>query len=808
MTAPQLARDLHTAGVGVFPCAVKFDTARKKYTKRPVTPGGEDWRITAQRPIDDPAVAWAGCTVFGVVMPPGTVAVDLDTYKPECTREAAAKDMGAAIAWEATLMQTTIGGGEHHAFKTPEGWEVRQGSGYGASGFDTRVAGRGFICAGEGYAPQGFGLLRLVAPDSLPPLPDSCRPLLEKHAPTHARRNGTPVVGDLAEIRKALEHIDPDMEQPQWCRVFYMVKDHLPAGGEDVLAVLDEWSSGELRGEPSLKYSGIDNVTHQWDSTKPDGTLHIGTLFYEAAQLGYVPQRLDVAAAFGGGAAQTADVDALAARILEEGGKPECAAELVAACTALPGNPLQRAAMFASLHRELKQAGLMTPELRGELAAAAGLSAPKRPKAPALPAGQTIPAGQAIPPLSWARGHTKGEGMRPKGTRENFAVMLAAYGLTVEYDVIGKELRVQGPGLPVSGTLKDDAVLAHLDSLANLNEFPKGDVPAMLVASAVGNEINPVADWIDSAPWGGQDAVGELFGQLTLHPGENVAEAELLWRTWIRGAVAIGLGLTHRMEHVLVLVDPDGGAGKTRFFSSLCPHDLRKDSVTLDPSNKDSVKIATSYWLVELGELDATFGKANHARLKSFLSAEEDQIRLPYGRAYLKFPRHTAFFGSVNEPQFLVDASDNRRFWPIRITHADHAHDIDVQQVWAQAAAEVRAGQTWHLADDDKRRLAEHNERFRAKSRVVDVLSTVITAGGVPSDHLTITECLARGQFNNPLKSDLNEGAAWMRKNGWSETARNGKRGFLVPAMLPVSGVQPAEAFATPPPPPTTDMRH
>ena len=45
-----------------------------------------------------------------------------------------------------------------------------------------------------------------------------------------------------------------------------------------------------------------------------------------------------------------------------------------------------------------------------------------------------------------------------------------------------------------------------------------------------------------------------------------------------------------------------------------------KDGITLNPSDKDSVMQCVRNWIVELGELDATFRKSDIASLKSFIN--------------------------------------------------------------------------------------------------------------------------------------------------------------------------------------------
>lgn len=490
---------------------------------------------------------------------------------------------------------------------------------------------------------------------------------------------------------------------------------------------------------------------------------------------------IDTALAFAKTAAPVLQIGELSEKITSTGGLVSNALDLLNEIDQNGGNALQKSLLTGQLQFQLKEAGAWTKDVQREFDKRKPVAVDTRP----LPTqGAFIAPNIPLNPDAWAVMHTKGKDRKPKGTLDNFKVLLAAYGVVIEYNEISKNLKISGPGIPEGGTLLDEAALAHLDHLANLNEYPKAENKAMVMAVAARNTINPVIQWIESRTWDGIDRVSQLFACITLHPEEDEVTAEVLFRKWLRGAVAIGTGVTKKMEYVLTMVDPEGGAGKTRFFTTLCPPDLRKDSVTLDTTNKDSIKIATSYWLVELGELDGTFSRSDQAKLKAFLSAEEDEIRLPYGRAYLRYPRRTAYFASVNSSAFLVDGSGNRRFWPIRVIKANHQHNIDMQQVWAQVAVEIQQGQIWYLTDEETHIMAARNEEFRVHSRAADGLSSIMPEGAPCVEHLTVTECLLRAGIHAPTKGDLNEGATWLRKRGYTAVKRRGKRGYMVPSPV------------------------
>ena len=65
--------------------------------------------------------------------------------------------------------------------------------------------------------------------------------------------------------------------------------------------------------------------------------------------------------------------------------------------------------------------------------------------------------------------------------------------------------------------------------------------------------------------------------------------------------------------------------------------------MALDPEDKDSLKRVISHWIIELGELEATFKKADINKLKSYITSPVDVVRLPWARKFSDFPRRTIF---------------------------------------------------------------------------------------------------------------------------------------------------------------------
>lgn len=142
----------------VFPVRKAFDTKKNKWTKHPAIPKGAHWANYQAKESELKQSANVGC-----VIPEGKVVIDLDTYKG-VTRETVETLIGYSLPWDDALIQRTVSGGEHYAFSLPEGAIARQKDGVlGVEGFDTRSAGKGWICSGDGYEDETM----LGMPDAL-----------------------------------------------------------------------------------------------------------------------------------------------------------------------------------------------------------------------------------------------------------------------------------------------------------------------------------------------------------------------------------------------------------------------------------------------------------------------------------------------------------------------------------------------------------------------------------------------------------------------------------------------------------------
>jgi putative DNA primase/helicase len=317
-------------------------------------------------------------------------------------------------------------------------------------------------------------------------------------------------------------------------------------------------------------------------------------------------------------------------------------------------------------------------------------------------------------------------------TIENLNFLTKQYDIECQYDVVLKKENILINGHLSHDDLSDETKELHIESLCNKNNM-RNTSSNFLINIFAQNPINPVMEWIESAPWDGVSRIDDLMETLVLADNNHENYAKQIVKTWlIQCIAALDSGqrtplhsAIKKYELVLVFTGAQG-LGKTSWFKSLVPRDLKdyfSEGEVLNLTEKDSIKRCISHWLVELGEIDSTFNKSDISQLKAFLSKTIDIIRLPYAKKAFSYIRRTSFCGTVNELNFLHDTTGNRRFLPLHVTKCNFLHDIDLQQLWAEILHLYLNGAIWWL-DDDAKILLEHiQESYRSVSVIEEQLT-------------------------------------------------------------------------------------
>lgn len=356
-------------------------------------------------------------------------------------------------------------------------------------------------------------------------------------------------------------------------------------------------------------------------------------------------------------------------------------------------------------------------------------------------------------------------------TIPNLAHMLVSYGIAVGYDVIRKKLYITIPGASGTPDNADNVAIAHIISLANLNNMPTGQILGFIEVIGDQCQQNPVADWIMSKPWDGTDRLTPFYATLVQRAGFPESLKKALMYRWSLSAVAAAVKPRgFKARGVLTLQGPQS-IGKTSWISALVSDDLLRENVLkldhhLDAGNKDSIITAVCHWIVEIGELDSSF-KKDIARLKGFLTADRDKVRRPYGRTDSEYPRRTVFCATVNEHDFLVDSTGNSRWWSIPVTAINYQHNIDMQQLFAQLAVAIANDEQWWLTQAEEALLELHNKDHRVISAIRERIIEALDLDRFNDGNLqamTATQLLEKLGIKAPTTTQSKESASVLRE--------------------------------------------
>lgn len=305
------------------------------------------------------------------------------------------------------------------------------------------------------------------------------------------------------------------------------------------------------------------------------------------------------------------------------------------------------------------------------------------------------------------------------GTMQNMRDLLYHQKIIVRYNVISKRIFFNIPNEEFSIENGDESAFACIFSLMKEWQIPTDGYLPYLGRIADENQYNPVMQWIVSKPWDGTSRLQEFYDTIT---SPETEAKELLIRRWLITAVAMAKGDGVDSAGCLVLQGTQD-MGKTWWVKKLVPEALRKELIrtaaSVDPHEKDSISQVISYWIVELGEIDATFRRSDLQALKAFITSDHDTMRRPYGVGDKRYPRRTALVASVDQAVYLHDTAGNRRFWTIPCTSINSYHEIDMQQLWAEVA---QIKEDWRLTPDEK----EHIKRINEQHMQIDPIEEMI----------------------------------------------------------------------------------
>ena len=376
----------------------------------------------------------------------------------------------------------------------------------------------------------------------------------------------------------------------------------------------------------------------------------------------------------------------------------------------------------------------------------------------------------------------------PLETVGNLRAIADNCGVVVRYNVIKKEDEILIPDAGWSIDNGKTASITWLQSECHKVEMRTSNIKNFVTLLADSNQFNPVTEWIESVSWDGTPRLDAFYDTVQEDTEKCSAKMKrIVMMRWAVSAIAAAFSPNGIMARGVLVFQGVQYSGKTRWIDALAPKgmELIKTGRALNVHDKDSVKQIVSSWISELGELDATFKKSDIAALKAFITSDTDELRRPYAAAESQYARRTVFAASVNESKFLQDDTGNSRFWVIPIISINHAHQLDMQQVWAEFYRLWKGGEKHYLTNSEMAMLNGHNESFTAPEPIFEMVSSHLDwANFDPNDcrWMQASDVLRWIGKENPSKFEtIVGGRAIQKMNGGRQRKSHGKLLSAVP---------------------------
>lgn len=300
--------------------------------------------------------------------------------------------------------------------------------------------------------------------------------------------------------------------------------------------------------------------------------------------------------------------------------------------------------------------------------------------------------------------------------------------LTDKTDIL-KDL---GWGKPTGGGIRDvdvNQIEWYMERTYGLKNYKAIGKALNIIASQ--NHFHPIKDYLESLVWDGRSRIAKVLPKyLGAKECEYTTEVMMLMmQAMIRRIYEPGC----KFEIMVCLVGGQG-AGKSSFFRLLAIKDEWFSDDLSRLGDENVYRKLQGHWLIEMAEMLGTVNAKTVEEIKSFLSRQKDNYKIPYETHPEDRPRQCVFVGTSNTLDFLpLDRSGNRRFAPIMIypelaqVHVlenENASRNYINQLWAEMMEYYRQNKNkpLKLSKETEKYLKELQKEFMPEDTKVGMI--------------------------------------------------------------------------------------
>jgi len=234
------------------------------------------------------------------------------------------------------------------------------------------------------------------------------------------------------------------------------------------------------------------------------------------------------------------------------------------------------------------------------------------------------------------------------------------------------------------------------------------------------NKFHSAKEYFSKLEWDGKERLKTLAQDLFDCCEESEGYLSFVFKKWFTAAVKRVMEPGCKFDHVLILESQRQGTYKSDFLKTIATFNGERyhtDSISLnDISNKDTILKMQGNLIIELAELSG-FSKKDDNAIKNWITQTRDEVRIPFARKTVVYPRQFVFAATTNNYEYLKDPTGNRRYWPVTVERAIDIETLeDIKgQLWAEAVSHYKSG-LYIGPTVDENNLAEKERQKRLQS--------------------------------------------------------------------------------------------
>lgn len=303
-------------------------------------------------------------------------------------------------------------------------------------------------------------------------------------------------------------------------------------------------------------------------------------------------------------------------------------------------------------------------------------------------------------------------------------------------------------------------------------------------------KYNPVRDYFNSITWDGKDRIEDLCNSITSSTGTFEFRKRMLTK-WLLGIIE-PVYINEPNILMLVLAGKKQGTGKSWFFRNLLPKPLKNYfAVSQLDQGKDDYILLTQKLLILDDEYSGK-SKKDSKQLKYILSANQFDLREPYGKKNVTLQKIATMAGTSNDIQILNDPTGNRRIIVFEVSERckfDLYNYIDKEQLFAQVLALHERGERSLLSESDIDALARYTGGEFEESCVEKELLLEYFEPSTPDNHnrifLTTTQIKVRLELITHQRLNINRLGMELKAAGFVRQKYKSVYGYFVHDLKP-----------------------